>query len=452
MNLLQQQRAFFNTGNTRSVNFRVEQLKRLKQAIIKHQDAIVTAAKADLGRPEFEAYFEIGVLGELNRALNQLKSWVKPKRVATPFDQFPATAWIEPEPLGVVLIIGPWNYPFQLLFSPLIGAIAAGNCTILKPSELAPHTSQAVAQLIQDTFDPSYIAVVEGGVETSQQLLAEKFDYIFFTGGIRVGKIVMEAAAKHLTPVTLELGGKSPCIVDTDVRLDYTAKRIVWGKFINAGQTCVAPDYLLVDRRIKSDLVEQLQRSMHDFFGDNPVKSPDYARIINEQHFSRLLPFLENGKVIVGGEAIREQRYIAPTILDQVRWDDPVMQEEIFGPILPLLEYESLEEAIAKINARPKPLALYFFSRNRQKQAKVLQSTSSGGVCLNDTVMQYATWELPFGGVGESGIGAYHGKSSFDTFSHYKSVLKKSFWLDLGWRYAPYKGKLGFLKKVITGS
>ncbi|NEO32314.1 MAG: aldehyde dehydrogenase [Symploca sp. SIO3C6] len=452
MNPLLQQRAFFNTGNTKPINFRIEQLQRLKQGIIKHQDAIVKAAKADLGRPEFEAYFEIGVLGELNRALKQLKSWVKPKRVATSFDQFPSTAWIVPEPLGVVLIIGPWNYPFQLLFSPLVGAIAAGNCAILKPSELAPHTSQAVAQLIQDSFEPAYIAVVEGGVETSQQLLAEKFDYIFFTGGTRVGKIIMEAAAKNLTPVTLELGGKNPCIVDTDIRLDYTAKRIAWGKFINAGQTCAAPDYLLVDQRIKSDLLKQLQQSIHEFFGDNPVKSPDYARIINEKHFSRLLLFLEKGKLIVGGEAIREQRYIAPTILDQVRWDDPVMQEEIFGPILPVLIYDNLEAAIAKINARPKPLALYLFSRNQQKQAKVLESTSSGGVCLNDTVMQYATWGLPFGGVGESGIGAYHGKSSFDTFSHYKSVLKKSFWLDLGWRYAPYEGKLGFLKKVITGS
>ncbi|NEP00524.1 MAG: aldehyde dehydrogenase [Symploca sp. SIO2E9] len=452
MNPRPQQRAFFNTGNTKQVSFRIEQLKRLKQGILKHQDAIVKAAKADLGRPEFEAYFEIGVLGELNRALKQLKSWVKPKQVATSLDQFPATAWIVPEPLGIVLIIGPWNYPFQLMFSPLIGAIAAGNCALLKPSELAPHTSQVVAQLIQDTFEPAYIAVVEGGVETSQQLLAEKFDYIFFTGGTRVGKIVMEAAAKNITPVTLELGGKNPCIVDTDVRLDYTAKRIAWGKFINAGQTCAAPDYLLVDQRIKSDLLKNLQHSIDEFFGDNPVKSPDYARIINEKHFSRLLPFLENGKVIVGGEAIKEKRYIAPTILDQVRWDDPVMQEEIFGPILPVLVYDNLEEAIAKINARPKPLALYFFSRNQQKQAKVLQSTSSGGVCLNDTVMQYATWGLPFGGVGESGIGAYHGKSSFDTFSHYKSVLKKSFWLDLSWRYAPYKGKLGFLKKVITGS
>ncbi|NET06918.1 MAG: aldehyde dehydrogenase [Merismopedia sp. SIO2A8] len=452
MNPLLQQRAFFNTGNTKPINFRIEQLQRLKQGIIKHQDAIVKAAKADLGRPEFEAYFEIGVLGELNRALKQLKSWVKPKRVATSFDQFPSTAWIVPEPLGVVLIIGPWNYPFQLLFSPLVGAIAAGNCAILKPSELAPHTSQAVAQLIQDSFEPAYIAVVEGGVETSQQLLAEKFDYIFFTGGTRVGKIIMEAAAKNLTPVTLELGGKNPCIVDTDIRLDYTAKRIAWGKFINAGQTCAAPDYLLVDQRIKSDLLKQLQHSIQDFFGDNPIKSPDYGRIINEKHFSRLLLFLEKGKLIVGGEAIREQRYIAPTILDQVRWDDPVMQEEIFGPILPVLIYDNLEEAIAKINARPKPLALYLFSRNQQKQAKVLESTSSGGVCLNDTVMQYATWGLPFGGVGESGIGAYHGKSSFDTFSHYKSVLKKSFWLDLGWRYAPYEGKLGFLKKVITGS
>ena len=447
--LIQQQRAFFHTGKTKAVEFRIQQLQLLKQAIINYQEAILEAAKNDLGRPEFEAYFEIATLSEINLALKNLKSWTKPRRVATSIDQFPASAWVQPEPLGVVLIIGPWNYPFQLMISPLVGAIAAGNCAILKPSEHAPHTSLVVAELIKSEFDPSYIAVVEGDATISQQLLIEKFDHIFFTGGTSIGRIVMEAAAKHLTPVTLELGGKSPCIVDADVRLDYTAKRIAWGKFINAGQTCISPDYLLVDRRIKQDLLEHLKQSIHEFYGENPESSSDYGRIINQRHFSRLLGFLD-GKTVIGGQADPETRYIAPTILDDVSWDDPVMQEEIFGPILPVLTYNDLDEAIARVNERSKPLALYFFSQDRHKQNKILQSTSSGGVCLNDTVMQVGVTGLPFGGVGDSGMGSYHGKSSFDTFSHQKSVLKKSFWLDLGWRYAPYKlDKLNQIKRLV---
>lgn len=447
--LIQQQRAFFHTGKTKAVEFRIQQLQLLKQAIINHQDAILQAAKKDLGRPEFEAYFEIATLSEINLALKHLKSWTKPRRVATSIDQFPASAWVQPEPLGVILIIGPWNYPFQLMISPLVGAIAAGNCAILKPSEHAPNTSKVVAELIKSAFDPSYVAVVEGDATISQQLLMEKFDHIFFTGGTSIGRIVMEAAAKHLTPVTLELGGKSPCIVDADVRLDYTAKRIAWGKFINAGQTCISPDYLLVDSRIKQELLEHLKQSIHEFYGENPESSSDYGRIINQRHFSRLMGFLD-GKTVIGGQADPETRYIAPTILDDVSWDDPVMQEEIFGPILPVLTYNDLDEAIARVNERSKPLALYFFSQDRQKQNKILQSTSSGGVCLNDTVMQVGVTGLPFGGVGDSGMGSYHGKSSFDTFSHQKSVLKKSFWLDLGWRYAPYKlDKLNQIKRLV---
>lgn len=450
-NLLEKQREFFGTGQTKAAEFRLDQLKRLKQAVIQRQDAIVAAAKADLGRPEFEAYFEIATVGEIKLALKRLKAWMKPKCVLTSLNQFPAAAWIQPEPLGVVLIIGPWNYPFQLMISPLVGAIAAGNCAVLKPSELAPHTSKVVAELIQATFDPTYITVVEGDVETSQQLLAEKFDHIFFTGGTRIGKVIMAAAAKHLTPVTLELGGKNPCIVDVDVRLDYTAKRIVWGKFINAGQTCVAPDYLLVDRRIKAELLQQMKQAVRAFYGEDPAQSADYARIINQRHFSRLSALLHAGKVVVGGQTHREDRYIAPTVLDEVIWDDPIMQEEIFGPILPVLAYSDLDEAIAHINERPKPLALYFFSRNSKKQRQILQSTSSGGVCLNDTVMQFAAWALPFGGVSDSGMGTYHGQAGFETFSHFKSVLKKPFWLDATWRYAPYSGKLNFLKRLITG-
>lgn len=450
--LVQQQRAFFQTGSTRPTAFRLEQLQRLKQAIIDRQDAILQAAKADLGRPAFEAYFEIATLAEINLALKQLKSWMKPQRVKTSIDQFPASAWVQPEPLGQVLIIGPWNYPFQLMLSPLVGAIAAGNCAILKPSELAPATSQVVAELITATFNRAYIAVVEGDAAVSQQLLAEKFDHIFFTGGTAVGRIVMTAAAQHLTPVTLELGGKSPCIVEPDCHLERTAKRITWGKFINAGQTCIAPDYLLVHRSIKSELVGLIKKYLIEFYGESPETSPDYGRIIHQRHFDRLTELLQQGQILIGGERNPLTRYFAPTVIDGVDWADPIMQEEIFGPILPILEYDSLEEAITWVNERPKPLALYFFCRDRQKQAHVLRSTSSGGVCINDTVMQVGVNSLPFGGVGESGMGSYHGKATFSTFSHDKSILKKAFWLDLDWRYAPYTAqKLQQIKRLVTG-
>ena len=448
-NILEKQRQFFATGKTKEISFRIEQLERLKQAILDRQQAICDAVNADLRRSEFEAYFEIAAVSEVKYALKRLKSWTKPKKVAMPLDQFPASAWIYPEPLGVVLIIGPWNYPFQLLINPLIGAIAAGNCAILKPSEIAENTSRLVADLVRDTFDPAFVAAIEGGVETSQQLLAQKFDRIFFTGGTKIGRIVMEAAAKNLTPVTLELGGKSPCIVDADVDLDVAAKRITWGKFINAGQTCIAPDYLLVDRTVKSELLAGIKKYIGEFYGENPSQSPDFARLISQRHFERVAEFVNDGKVVIGGETKSEERYIAPTVLDEITWDDPVMEDEIFGPILPVLDYTNLSEAIEQINQRPKPLALYIFSRDKQKQQQVLDRTSSGGVCVNDTVMQVGVPELPFGGVGDSGIGSYHGKSSFDTFSHYKSVLKRGLWLDLDWRYAPYKGKLDLLKKFI---
>jgi acyl-CoA reductase-like NAD-dependent aldehyde dehydrogenase len=451
MDIIKKQRQFFATGETKNIDFRLEQLKKLKQAVSDYQTEIVAAVNADLNRPEFEAYFELAAIAEVNYAIKHLKSWVKPQKVSAGLEQFPASAKIYPEPLGVVLIIGPWNYPFQLNILPLVGAIAAGNCAIVKPSEIAANTSKVVAELINKTFDPAYIAAVEGGVETSQQLLAEKFDYIFFTGGTNVGRVVMEAAAKNLTPVTLELGGKSPCIVDSDISIENSAKRIVWGKFINAGQTCIAPDYLLVNRAVKSEFLTAVTETIRSFYGENPAESTDYCRIISERHFNRLAEFLKDGKIVIGGETNAEEKYIAPTVIDGVSWDAPVMQEEIFGPILPVLEYSDLEEAIALINSRPKPLALYLFSRDKQKQKRVLRDTSSGGVCINDTVMQGALTSLPFGGVGNSGIGSYHGKASFDTFSHYKSVLNKGLWFDLEWRYAPYKGKLDFLKKVIFG-
>lgn len=450
--LLTEQRQFFATGATKPLDFRLQQLRRLKAAILERQTDIVEAAKADLGRPEYEGYFEIGVLMELNHILKRLKCWIKPRRAGVPLSQWPASAWVQPDPLGAVLIIGPWNYPFQLLISPLMGAIAAGNCAILKPSELAPATSRVVAELVESTFAPNHVAVVEGGVETAQALLAQKFDHIFFTGGTRVGQIVMEAAAKQLTPVTLELGGKSPCIVDQDVKLDIAAKRMIWGKYVNAGQTCVAPDYLLVHEAVKPALLEAMQGAIAEFFGDDPAQSPDLARMVSDRQFDRVASFLDGQDIVVGGQTDRETRYIAPTILDNVSWDAPVMQEEIFGPVLPVLTYGEIDEAIAAINARPKPLALYLFTRNRALQERVLSSTSSGGVCLNDVFLQVSIWDMPFGGVGDSGIGAYHGKTSFDTFSHQKSVLKKPFWMDLDWRYAPYAKKLDAFKKIINAS
>jgi aldehyde dehydrogenase (NAD+) len=448
--IIPKQRQFFQTGKTKDVAFRISQLKILKQLVSENKEAIIQALKADLHKPEFESYAtEIGVNKEIDYALQHINNWTKPKKAAVPLDLFPYSAKIYPEPLGVVLIIGPWNYPFQLIISPLVGAIASGNCTIIKPSELAPHTSNLITELIKKYFSPEYITVIPGAVETSQQLLAEKFDHIFFTGGTAIGKIVMEAAAKHLTPVTLELGGKSPCIIDTEINLEHTAKRIIWGKFINAGQTCIAPDYLLVNKQIKPNLVNALQKCLKEFYGENPVTSSDYARIIHQKHFDRLANLLKSGKIIVGGETKVEELYIAPTLLENVSLEDAVMQEEIFGPILPIIEYTDINEAISLINSRPKPLALYLFSHNKNLQKRILQETSSGGVCINDTVMQVAVSSLPFGGVGDSGIGSYHGKAGFDTFSHYKSVLQNSFPLDIDWRYAPYQGKLSLLKRII---
>ncbi|QLE58167.1 aldehyde dehydrogenase [Nostoc sp. TCL26-01] len=439
---VEEQRQFFQTNQTKDVDFRIDKLKTLEQAIEGNKGNIIQALKADLHKPGFEAYFEImGVLSEIKYTLKHLKNWAKPQKVATPFYQFLSSGHISHEPLGVVLIIGPWNYPINLMLTPLVSAIASGNCAVLKPSELAPHTSSVIADIIQNTFDSSFITVVEGGVETSKELLATSFDHIFFTGGTEVGKIVMSAAAKHLTPVTLELGGKSPCIVDDDINLEYTAKRIVWGKFSNAGQTCTAPDYLLVNRQIKTELLNHIKNQIKQFYGDEPSKIHSYARIINQRHFYRLTELLKDGEIIVGGETDLDNLYIAPTVIDQVSSQDKIMQEEIFGPILPVLEYTHLSEAINLVNKQPKPLALYFFSKNKKHQELILQSTASGGVCINDTLMHMTVPALPFGGVGASGFGRYHGKAGFDNFSYQRGVLNKSFLLDLKWRYPPYKQK-----------
>ncbi len=448
--LLKNLRTFYASGKTREVSFRIEQLKRLRRALVDNETAIFEALKQDLHKPDFEAYGgdTAIVINEIDYALKHLRSWAKPKRVRTPLAYFPSSSFTYPEPYGVALIIGPWNFPFQLLFGPLVGAMAAGNCVLLKPPVASPHSTRLIAKIIHDHFDPSYIALVEGGAETGQTLLEEKFDYIFFTGGVATGRLVMQAAAKHLTPVTLELGGKNPCIVDADTRLDHTARRIVWGKFFNAGQSCVAVDYLLVDKKIKQQLLALIERSIIDFYGADPSQSPDFGRIVDDMHFERLSRLLGRGTMIGGGRSDRVSRYIAPTVIDGITGNEPIMEDEIFGPLLPVIEYDDLSQAIAMVNARPKPLALYFFSRDREKQERILRETSSGGACINDTVIQETT-SLPFGGVGESGMGKYHGKASFDVFSHERAVVKSGFLFDVFLRYPPYKDHLKWLKKIF---
>lgn len=445
------QREFFATGKTKSYEFRKTQLEKLERLIKEHDQIILDALHKDLRKPAIEAFGSevLVTTSEIKYILKHLRAWMKPQKVSTPLNLFPSSSYIHTEPLGVVLIVAPWNYPFSLTIQPLLGAIAAGNCAILKPSEHTPNTSRVIAQIINNNFDPSFITVIEGGIETNQALLAEKFDHIFFTGGTAIGKIVMAAAAKHLTPVTLELGGKSPCIVDATCDLEITAKRIIWGKFYNCGQTCIAPDYLLVQKSIKPILLEKLISYIKTFFGDNPQQSADLGRIVNERQFDRLVGLLDEGKILIGGHHDRGDRYIAPTLIDQVSPDAKVMADEIFGPILPILEYDQIEEAIALVNAQPKPLALYLFSKNEQLQQRIVQEVAYGGGCFNDIILHVGNPELPFGGVGNSGIGNYHGKASFDTFSHRKSILKNSFRFDLKWRYPPYTMSLETLKKFI---
>ncbi|MGB3295449.1 MAG: aldehyde dehydrogenase [Phormidesmis sp.] len=453
--ILQAQRLFFASGGTRSLDFRRAQLKQLKANIAAATDEISAALKADLGKCELEAYVtELAlVLGDIDQALRQLASWCKPRRKSVPLVLQPARAKVVPEPLGVVLIISPWNYPLHLALGPLVSAIAAGNCAVLKPSEIAPHTSALLAKLVADTFPPEYVRVMEGDAEIAQALLAESFDHIFFTGSPAIGKVVMRAAAEHLTPVTLELGGKSPCIVTADADITVAAKRIVWGKCLNAGQACVAPDYLLVQKSVKERLLAAIAQTTRDFFGEDMAKSPDYGRIVSDRHFQRLQTLMTDalaaGEKVIGGQSDADTRYMALTVIDQVPPTAKAMQEEIFGPILPVLTYEVLEEAIAFINQRPKPLALYLFSTDGAQQQVVQAQTSSGALCFNETMTHYTMQDLPFGGVGQSGIGSAHGKAGFDTFSHYKSVLKKSNWLDIPLRYPPYEGKLNLLKKLL---
>lgn len=449
--VVEKQREFFRSNTTLTVEYRLEQLQLLKGVIQEEQETIMTALHQDLGKPRFEAYASeiLILLEEINFVCKHLKKWTKPQPAKISLGQFPAQGFVYPQPLGVVLIIAPWNYPFQLLISPLIGAIAAGNCAVLKPSEFTPHVSQVIAHIFEKHFNPALISVVEGDATVSQELLEQKFDHIFFTGSTRVGKIVMAKAALHLTPVTLELGGKSPCIIDRSVAIKTAARRVAWGKFFNCGQTCIAPDYVLVHGDIYDQFKVALIEAIGEFYGDDPQQSPDYGRIVNDRHWQRLVNFLGEGEIVVGGKYDRENLYIAPTIIEGVTWDSAIMEEEIFGPILPLLPYTDLQEIINKINDRPHPLALYFFSENKELQEEVIRSIPFGGGCINDTIMHLSSPYLPFGGIGDSGMGRYHGKYTFDTFTHYKSILKKSLKFDQQWRYPPYKINLNLLKWFV---
>ncbi|MGJ7919717.1 aldehyde dehydrogenase [Neobacillus sp. LXY-4] len=449
--LIKKQKAFFRTDKTKDIAFRLDALQKLRTAIKTNEKQLIEALKVDLNKSEFEAYTtEVGIiLEEIRFTTRHLRSWVKPKRVKTPITHFGSTSYIYPEPYGVSLIISPWNYPFQLAIAPLIGAIAAGNCAVIKPSELTPKTSEVLGRLIQDIFPEEYIVVFQGGVETSQALLNEKFDYIFFTGSVPVGKIIMEAASKHLTPVTLELGGKSPCIVHEDANIKLAAKRIAWGKYINAGQTCVAPDYLYIHQSIKHDFLTALKVAIHELYGEHPLNNEDYTHIVSEKHYNRLCSFLDNGEIFTGGKTMENGFVIEPTVLTNITWEDPVMQDEIFGPILPVLEYSELTEAIEGIHKHPNPLALYIFSESRAIQEEVLNRISFGGGCINDTVYHLGSPHLPFGGVGSSGIGAYHGKGSFDTFSHGKSVLKQTTLFDIPFRYPNVKNGVNKIKLFL---
>lgn len=446
-------RATYTSGPTRPLAYRQRQLAGIARMLRACESDFVAALRTDLGKPAVETIAtEIAYPArEVRLAQKMLSKWTKPERVATPLFAWPGKCRIVREPLGVVLIIGPWNYPVQLMLVPLIGAIAAGNCAILKPSEHAPATGALLAKRLPDHVDGECVQVVEGGVETATALLAERFDHIFYTGNAAVGRIILTVAAKHLTPVTLELGGKCPCIVDQHVELDVAARRIVWGKFYNAGQTCIAPDYLLVHEAIADALLARLKQTLIDFYGPDPRVSPDYGRIVNVRHHRRLMALLSgSGEAFVGGDAYEPERYFAPTILRSVPAHAPAMAEEIFGPILPVLPVKDMAAAVAFVNARPKPLALYLFSSDRRAQSQVLQSTSSGGAVINHTLMHEVIPSLPFGGVGDSGMGAYHGKASFETFSHRKAVLAKSTWLDLSLQFPPYNdNKMKWLRRFV---
>ncbi|SMO84698.1 aldehyde dehydrogenase (NAD+) [Gracilimonas mengyeensis] len=449
--LLKRQKEYFASGATKSVDFRIHQLKTLKELLKEHEQEFVDAVYQDFKKPELETYAtELGVLhDEINLVLKKLNKWVMPRKKKQTLISFPSYNYTVAEPYGSVLIIAPWNYPIQLALMPLIGAIAAGNTAVIKPSELTPNTSAVLNRVLGKWFKPELVAVEEGEVEKANALLSQNFDYIFFTGSPRVGKIVMEAAAKHLTPFTLELGGKSPCIVDETADLEKAARRIAWGKGLNAGQTCVAPDYLLVHESVQDELLQGLKEAFQEFYGDDPFKSPDYARIVNKDHFERLCSYLKDGQIYYGGQFDESELYISPTILTDISEGAKIMEEEIFGPLLPVITFKEMDEVIRTVKSKPKPLSLYIFTKNSATEGRVIEECSFGSGAVNDVVIQLSNPHLPFGGVGQSGIGSYRGKHSFDTFSHTKSIMKKYFWLDIPFRYPPYKGKLKWIKRVL---
>ena len=434
-----------------SLSFRKETLIQLLNTIVIHEDEIIEALHDDFKKPAFEAVLTETnyVITELKDTIKNLSKWAKPKRVLPSILNFPSTDFIYKEPYGKILIIAPWNYPFQLALCPMIAAVAAGNQVVVKPSELTPKTSAVIRKIIEKIFHINHVECVEGGLEVSQKLLAERWDYIFFTGSPTVGKIIAKAAAENLTPVTLELGGKNPCIIDETANLKLAAKRIVWGKFINAGQTCIAPDYILIQKDMKSHFIAYLKTEITKAYGENPALSPDFARIINTKNWLRLANLIEEEKVIFGGQTDIENNYIAPTLIEENDMESLLMKEEIFGPLLPILSYEKEEDIKTVFSKFEKPLALYVFSENKRFSEKIIKQYSFGGGCINDTVVHFSNKRLPFGGVGHSGIGAYHGRLSFDTFSHKKSIVKKANWLDIPLRYAPYNDKLKSIKKIL---
>jgi aldehyde dehydrogenase (NAD+) len=435
-----------------NIGYRKELLTRLLETIIVHENEIISALKADFNKPEFEAVVTETsyVISDLKHTIKNLSRWAKPKRVFPFIVNIPSSDYIYKEPYGKVLIISPWNYPFQLALCPLIAAVAAGNQVLLKPSELTPNTAAIIQKIISKVFSINHVEVIQGDASVATQLLEQHWDYIFFTGSVAVGKIVAKAAAQHLTPVTLELGGKNPCIVDETANLQIAAKRIVWGKFINAGQTCIAPDYILVHQKSKESFIQFLKQEITNAYGDDPEISPDYARIINAKNWSRLVGMLESDKVIFGGKYDSETNYLAPTLIDENNLDSLIMQDEIFGPLLPIVTYNNESEIDTIIAKYEKPLALYVFSERNNFCDTIISKHSFGGGCINDTMVHFSNNKLPFGGVGHSGIGAYHGQLSFDIFSHHKAVVKKATWIDLPLRYAPYKGKLTIVKKILN--
>ncbi|MDY4221288.1 MAG: aldehyde dehydrogenase [Candidatus Faecousia sp.] len=442
--LAQRQRDYFSTGITQDVGFRLEQLQKLRDAVQANEAAIQKALREDLGKSGYEGFMcETGlVLSEISYLLRHTGRFARRKTVYSPLAQFPSHSFRQPTPYGCTLILSPWNYPFLLTLEPLADAIAAGNTVILKPSAYSPATSQLLKELMDHTFPREYVAVVTGGREENSALLDEKFDLVFFTGSQAVGKEVLRRCAEHLTPAVLELGGKSPCIVEESADIKLAARRIVFGKFLNCGQTCVAPDYLLCHSSIKERLMEEIQKQIRIQFGETPLMNPDYGKIINRKHFSRLLGLLNCGRIVTGGDIDDDGCRIAPTVLDGIGWEDPVMEQEIFGPLLPVLPYDRLDEVLERLDRSPKPLALYLFSKNREHIRRVMGQARFGGGCVNDVVIHLATSGMGFGGVGESGMGAYHGKAGFNAFSHEKSIVDKKCWLDLPMRYQPYGNAL----------